>query len=278
MKVFLSIVLTPYLIAVLFRFNTQPFPEGICRIFDCSSFALTPFNYFISAALIFLSVMNILEKKIIFILSAYCFLCIAILSLERSNGVYHREEVWSMILLIQLLVYVIASFKKKSVEEKFSFIRDKGMQYSRQMIAAAYVISGITKLQTAGLNWIIDSPNFAIQVVKSYSSKYYDTGNVYFLQKGEIVSQLILNHPHLIQLLFAGALMLELFAFVAVLNRKSAFWYGLLLLAMQIGIFYFLSFSILSFLSCVLIFLINLPHWLDRLIARAMKEPTIAIS
>lgn len=278
MKVFLSIVLTPYLIAVLFRFNTQPFPEGVCRIFNCSSFAVIPFNYFISAALICLSVMNILERKIIFTLSAYCFLCITILSLERSNGVYHREEIWSMVLLIQLLVYVVAFFKKKSDEEKFSFIRVKGMQYSRQMIAAAYVISGITKLQTAGLNWIIDSPNFAIQVVKSYSSKYYDTGNTSFLQRGEFVSQIILNHPHLIQLLFTGALIIELFAFVVVLNRKSAFRYGLLLLAMQLVIFYFLHFSILSFLSCVLIFLINLPHWLDRLIARVMKEPTIVTS
>lgn len=143
-------------------------------------------------------------------------------------------------------------------------LKSERIQFPIQIIAAGYTLAGISKLYESGLGWVAQAPQASIQMLKNYCYAYYDTGDNLYLDKGMQLTTYALEHANTIKTLFAVSLFLELFACLALINKKSAFIYGLLLTSMHIGIFYFMHIIIIPVFIPMLTFMVNpwgLVYW-----------------
>ena len=100
----------------------------------------------------------------------------------------------------------------------------------------------------------------ALQSRKAIGDKYVIEGSELLLMKLEIVPVFILEHPELMLILLSFSLFVELFAFVAVFNKKYAFTWGLLLAIMHLGIFISMNVAVFPVIISMIIFFINPVH------------------
>ncbi|CAN5455354.1 hypothetical protein BH23VER1_BH23VER1_00210 [soil metagenome] len=142
---------------------------------------------------------------------------------------------------------------------------------SQQLIAAAYVVSGISKLVATGGMWVRDIPNIALQFEKNQLMEYYNT----LVPPAEAANRgaigFIAEHPDLARLLFGGGLALELFAVLALWNRGmlALFGIGLWLLHASISELMHLGFAYNKWVLAI--FFINLPFWAARIYSRVTR-------
>ena len=178
---------------------------------------------------------------LMFLLSLFAF------TLEESSGFLNRHYLYTAIFFVQFLAYL--SNSKRLKEER--------VQFAIQIIAAGYVLAGISKLRQSGLEWVTDAPLVSIQIIKGYCFNYFNTGNVKEFELGTQHANFILRHKYAVESIFAASLFLELFAWIAIINRRAAFVYGLLLFAMHIGIKYLMNILIGSIAYPMVVFTIN---------------------
>ena len=74
--------------------------------------------------------------------------------------------------------------------------------------------------------------------------------------------------------LLAGSLTLELFALTAAVNKSYARFYGIALLLMHIGIYYFMDILIVSFAVPMVFVMINPFYLAVFLYDKMLKKPT----
>ena len=125
------------------------------------------------------------------------------------------------------------------------------------MVAGTYVVSALTKLiQSHGL-WFKDAPYFGLQITKALGmAKHGDYGPGRDL---DWLAQFFIDHPSMAKLAIGGALPLELLAFLALRNRRSAALFGLGLFvfhstvteAMHLGFIYHKTLLIVLFVNPV---------------------------
>jgi hypothetical protein len=174
-------------------------------------------------------------------------LCLILFSLEESNGILMRCGLYTMIFFAQFMAYLRHTDKMKA----------ERIQYSIQIVAAGYMLAGISKLRDSGLAWITDSPLGSIQIIKSYCNYYFDSGEIAQLQKGIELSGVVLKHALIVKILFGLSLMFELFAWISLRSKKYALIYGLLLLSMHIGIYYFMNILVIAIFYPMVAVMIN---------------------
>ena len=96
--------------------------------------------------------------------------------------------------------------------------------WTRQLIAASYVASAITKLWISHGNWLKETPYFGLQIAKATGQAYYE-----WLQPPDNAAwlgQFLFDHPLIAAILIGVALPLELFAFIGLHNRRAALFFG----------------------------------------------------
>jgi hypothetical protein len=246
------------IIIVSGKYHSQPFPEGICIYFNCSIIHSSVFRTLLLSASILFSILYVMEWKMHFTTFILSSISILVFSLERSNGIYHREELFSLILIAQFFAY-LRFFLSKSLIKKDVMPQSMAMFFSISVISGAYMIAGITKLQTSGIYWVTESPNVAIQVLQSMEHKSIDNGIKQLVPYGHWLADFIILFPNLIRLIFAFALVAELMAFLSLLGKKQSKRYGYLLLLLHFGMFLMLFVKLVVFIGCVLIFMVNIP-------------------
>lgn len=226
------------------------YPTGLCAFFDCS---LLTSNYTF-AVLIFigviLAILYILEKWMPFTTFLMFFISLLIFTLEESNGILNRNSLYSMAFLAQFFAYYRNNNNNNN-------LKSERIQFPIQIIAAGYVLAGISKLKESGLNWITSAPQASIQILKNYCYAYFDTGQVHYLNHGMKLVNFTLENVLFIKIIFASSLFLELFAWIAIKNKQNALIYGLLLTAMHLGILYFMHIMIVSIFAPMIIFMVN---------------------
>lgn len=123
------------------------------------------------------------------------------------------------------------------------------------VIAGGYVVCGLVKLINSDFQWIQKVPLLAVQLLKTNWANYYDTLEQppQWLQQA---AQLIIEHPHLARVFFGAGLALELFAFVVLISRPWAFWFGLGLVSLHVGIMHVMNLTFMQHIYAVLIFLV----------------------
>lgn len=240
-------------------YTTQKFPHGIAHFADLTWLAPHPFGLAWKLVTAFgLGVYAVGKAPGIALLPA---LVIAILTgtlvTSQSQNVNHTWQLGTLILLAQFLIYAWPKPRTEWLRPSLPTHR-LAIYASTIVFAASYVVCGIVKLKNSDFQWIQKAPLLAVQLLKSNWSTYYSTLQPMpeWLAKA---TQAIVDHPHLARLFFGSGLVIELCAFVVLINRKFAFWGGLIIIVMHLSISKLMDLNFEYHIAAALIFLVNLP-------------------
>lgn len=265
MKIFFAYQFFLFSNYILYKFNSIPHPVGIYRLIGHSYFPDHTIKIGISIFVVILLALYIADIKMIVSTLSLFMISVLIFSIGESNGMWGRNGLLSLIFLAQFIAYI---FHYNGIGLSLSRNR---VQFSLQAIAAVYTLAAISKINTSGINWLTDSPNLALQVLKSFNYEYITTGDVSYKVAGVSQANWIIQHPLLTKILLGGSLISEAFSFLILINKKWAFVYGLLLLSMHIGIKVFMDIFFPTISLPMVAFCIN-PLYLAIVLIMACKS------
>jgi hypothetical protein len=269
----LSLWILP-VIKVIGRYQSIPFPEGLCLFFDFTFVIQPPFSFIVILCAIAFSVLYLFERSMIITTLSLALISVVVFSIERSNGIFHRKELLSVVFIVQSVAYVRYYLGSKNLKSQTT-ATNLAMKYSVQAIAAGYMIAGITKLQNSGIGWITESPNMVVQIIKSFSQKSIDTQFAFLFDYGKYMSDMLIQYPNFIKVAFTAALLIELFAFIAMLGKRSARTYGFVLLTLHIAMLAMMGIVLAAFVGLLFIYLINIPGFVINLFNRLKRNRQI---
>ena len=250
-------------ITIFIKNNFIPMPIGVLSFLQPNSSIDISFKLMSLITIMIAIYFYISEKQMIWVTLFLFITSVLVFSIEESNGIFRRNDLFSFIFFSQFFSYV---FKAKNID---SNIEKNRVQFSVQVIAVGYTLSAISKLNASGLNWIFDGRKMPLQIMKSFFYSYVNDGNIFFIQKG---NDMIFNSNLYLVYFFLGfSFFLEFFAVISIFNKKISFIYGLLLLVMHIGIYWVLDIAIKGIYIPMLIFMIN-PLFLFWIILKEIKN------
>ncbi|MEZ0390464.1 MAG: hypothetical protein ACAI34_25520, partial [Verrucomicrobium sp.] len=192
------------------------------------------------------------------------FFSIGIGTLANSQGAAnHSTQLISMILLGQFIAYLwprkeeLGAAPSSWVLPSLS-VHQKGIYVSMVVFAASYVVSAYMKLDNSDWKWIQNVPNLAVELQKSNWSEYYDTLTPVPDSLNAVVDMMH-NHPNFARILFGSGLFIELFAFLALMGRRWAFFYGIIIILFHLSVSRLMQLDFWYHMGAALFFLVNLP-------------------
>lgn len=205
------------------------------------------------------------------------FFAVGIGTLAASQGAAnHSTQLCTMILMGQYLVYTFPFFatQRSDINRWLApapAIHRLAFHVSMVIFVAGYVVCGWVKLQNSDWHWIEKVvPGLALELQKTNWSAYYDTLDPVPPLLATTVD-LISQHPTLARLFFGTGLLIELFAFLALLGRRWAFFLGLAIIALHLSISRLMQLDFWYHIWAAAIFLLNLPG-LARTFSRKKPE------
>ncbi len=248
------------------HFTGQPVPNGLAHWMDftfLSDPAVVLWLRWIYGAMIGLYVLGIWRMLSLPVLAA---VLVSYGTLGNSQGaINHITQIFVLVVLGQVVsAWHSGLWLRRRITDKSEYRRqanDNLIHATLQVMAAVYVVSGLTKLINSGGEWIWSVPNLAVQFAKNLDMAYYNT-----LQTPEggtvAVIAWIAEWPNAARLLFGTGLVLELFAFLALLRREWAALMGLSLLLMHATISHIMHLGFFYNKILLLVFFINIPFWI----------------
>jgi len=258
------------IITIFIKNNFIPMPIGVLSFLQPNSSVDFYFKLMSLFTIMIAIYFYISEKHMIWITLFLFLISVLVFTIEESNGIFRRNDLFSFIFFSQFLSYI---FKAKNID---SNIQKNRVQFSVQVIAIGYTLSAISKLSASGLNWVFDGRKMPLQIMKSFFYSFVNDGNNFFIQKGNEMIKTFNNNLYLIYFLLGFSLFLEFFAVVSIFNKKISFIYGLLLLVMHIGIYWVLDIAIKGIYIPMLIFMVN-PLFLFWIILKEIKNRCIML-
>ena len=253
------------IIIIFIKNNFIPMPIGVLSFLQPNSSVDFYFKLMSLITIMIAIYFYISEKHMIWITLFLFLISVLVFTIEESNGIFRRNDLFSFIFFSQFLSYI---FKAKNID---SNIQKNRVQFSVQVIAIGYTLSAISKLSASGLNWVFDGRKMPLQIMKSFFYSFVNDGNNFFIQKGNEMIKTFNNNLYLIYFLLGFSLFLEFFAVISIFNKKISFIYGLLLLVMHIGIYWVLDIAIKGIYIPMLIFMVN-PLFLFWIILKEIKN------
>lgn len=183
-----------------------------------------------------------------------------------QGAMHHGQQIIGLTLFGQLLASVWSAFRRRGRDsllwQDSAHHRDCSMFLCQQMIAAGYVITGLTKFEKSKGDWIEDSPNLVVQFEKNRQMDFYNKLQPSDDAATQWMSDFLINYPILGMILFGGVIFLEFGAFFALFNRVILALWGLALLAMHLSISVIMKLDFFYNELILLIFFVNLPFWI----------------
>ncbi len=183
--------------------------------------------------------------------------CIGTLITSQSKNVNHTWQLVTLMLLAQFIIYAWR-FRKSELLRPDLAVHRLAAHASTVVIAASYVVSGVVKLVNSDFLWIKKVPLLSLQLLKSNWAGYYDT-----LERPpewlERATQLVVDYPNLARLFFGTGLLIELVAFVVLINRRWAFIGGLTIILLHLSISQVMRLDFEYHIAAAFIFLVNVP-------------------
>ena len=264
-RVALALVLFDFLPKSL-SFHAQPVPNGIARWMDITFVANQPvytvLKYAAYACLVLFGLGKFPRITTTFLFA----LTLVIGTLTNSQGaIGHGYNALSLVVLGTALGYLVFPvWRRFATESPKAKPDDLAMHCSMQMLAAVYVIAGITKLiKTQGM-WVFQTPYLAVDVIKANAQAHYNYFAPERLEFADSAARLIVDHSVLAQVIFGGGLALELFAFLALWSRWWAVIIGVGMYALHESISLLMKLSFLHNKQLLLVYFIGLPLLLAR--------------
>ncbi len=243
--------------------TAQPNPSGIANLIDLtflSNATVYQSGYWLTMAGLLLYVTGVAMP---FSLGFATIFHILVLTLYNSQGSQtHSIQVISLVLLAQWVVFLWGAIRRSEAPLKHK-LSDLAIHYSLQAIAAVYVIAGVIKvIRTKGM-WAWNSPDIAVELLKTNAQKYYEYLEIDGAYEHRLkVATWLIENPWLARILLSGGLFLELFAFLALYNRTAGLIGGVFLLLLHYGIEVTMGLDFKNNSAMIWIFLINVPFWL----------------
>ena len=247
-------------------FRDQPHPNGLAHFMDLTFFAdpetmgLIRQLYWLCAPLYVAGIALPVTLGWIFFVHA------GVASLCNSQGaIGHMTQAGSLVLLAQWL----ASLWRLGVSRgglKEALLGSRAamklaMDWSRQGLAAAYVVSALAKLHHSKGLWIWKTPLLELQVRKTNDMQYYNELSLPPKIMGWLADPLF-DHPWLARIVLGAALPLELFAFLLCFNRRMAALFGVALWVFHSTVSELMRLGFALNKQMLVIFCINLPFWI----------------
>ncbi len=239
------------------NFTTQSIPVGLAHFID--------FTFLSNATLwtickaVTLLLIPVYAANIAFLptVSWFLFTAVSCGTLQNSQGgISHVNQPLALIFLGQWLY---------GWYQLRAGVSDQRMQIhiSKVILASCYVTAAITKLLVTDGTWMWRAPELAIQIIKATGDSYY-SGGVPPSAFPEYVAVSMVEHPWVTRLIVGPALLLELFAFLMLRDRRTAFVYALALIAGHEVIYALMKLAFWQWELLLLILFINPPYWLTK--------------
>ncbi len=242
--------------------KAQPHPMGFGMFIDFSFLSNDAIEQPLRALTAVSLVLYAIGLPSIFTLFVPLFFNLGIATLKNSQGaVGHTAQAVSLVLLSVWLAGVWAWWckrKGKALPHDFS-AGEFEASWARQGLAAAYVVSGITKLIVSKGLWIGTTRYLPLHIVKNCDMEYYDTIKPEAL-KLDWLPQLMMDHQWISAAMFGIALPLELFAFFAANNRRAAAVFGIGLIGFHESVTRLMNLSFIYNKALLLAFFVA-PWW-----------------
>jgi len=249
-------------------YSTQPEPTGLARLFDLTFLSDPSINHWSVVFFCLALPFYIAGIGLPVVIGWMLWVQVGMASFCNSQGfIGHTTQVVSLVLLAQWLASLWTLLPGRDgwrgLVTSSTRAMNLSMDWSRQTLAACYVVSAICKVVASGGLWIWKAPLFALQITKANQMQFYSTlepspGNMAWL------SQLLLDHPALARIIIGSALPLELFAFLMCFNRGVGAIYALLLVIFHSTVSEVMSLGFVFNKFLLLILCVNVPYWLWR--------------
>jgi len=254
-------------------FPNQPHPAGLARLIDltwlsdpahlllCQRIALAGLAVYVSGRCLWLA------------LPVVCFIQVAINSLYNSQGyTFHGHQLVGLALLAQTVVVVsLAAYHRLTSPQPRAQqqlqIAAMILFYSQMAVAAAYMVSVVSKVRNSRGQWLFNSHYHAVQLIKTDRQHYYSDptpetrpGTSQSAAKAEWVAA----HPTVSRIMFAGGFFGELLVFLGLKNRRWAVLAGISVIGLHWGIAFIMDLSFPLNEKLVLLLFLNPAYWLRR--------------
>ncbi len=144
--------------------------------------------------------------------------------------------------------------------------------FSLQMTAAAYVVSGVSKLLRSGFDWVRDIPNIPLQFEKNHLMWYYNTLEEPTRATSDFAVQVTIDYPQLAQTFFSIGLILELTAFLILWRRSLALLWGLGLFMLHTFVTELMNLQFFFNKTALILLAVNLPFWLVAIALHCRRQ------
>ena len=240
------------------RFSEQPFPLGVSTLIDFSCLARPAAAAWVEWALLASIVLYIAGRAMVLATGVMLAAWVAAGALASSQGALgHKTQLLAMVLIGQLFAYVQASRARGA-----NGAHGLAVYYSQEVIAAGYILAGLTKIVLSRGRWIEQIPLVVTEIAKTHGQTYYSTLQQGVIERGDAIATVILAHPNLTRVLFGCGGLLEISAGVALLGRRSAFAVGIGLLAMHWAIAELMLIEFPENEALLAIYFVNVPFLL----------------
>lgn len=252
--------------------NVQPTPNGIAKFVDLTFLANPAVQNGVIIAFFIAGFFYVIDRFAMPALGIIVAIMVAKGTLINSQGaINHSLQLLTLVLLAQFIVQFIAAIKKWTPSEK----QIQAVHWSKIVIVASYVSSAFVKLFASNVFWIARVPFLALQIIKSNLQAYYT--DLEPMATGWVAEfpYWVASHPNLARIFFSAGLMLELFAFLALINRRWALAMGVIILLFHESISFLMNIDFKNHVWLVAIFFINIPWLLVSASRRAAGRPAL---
>jgi hypothetical protein len=195
--------------------------------------------------------------------------------LNSQGAIGHTSQIVSLAILAQLAAWswALASKWRGATWANRLEIERLGVNWTMQMIVAAYVISALTKLVKSEGRWILDTPYFGLQIIKANDMDYYNTLEPVSGSSMDWLAGWVMNSPAAAMVFIGSGLILELFCFVGLFNRRLACVTGLILILFHSTVSVMMELDFIFNEYLLAIYFVNVPYWLWRAGSKIFSKP-----
>lgn len=179
-----------------------------------------------------------------------------VFSYYESFGMRGEYGLFVLLFLVQAVAYY---------RQKDSSSYKEHFQFSLQIIAAAYILAGISKIVESGVVWFNEEAiNFVLQSYHATYEKYSTYGVLAEHQRAEYIFNWMVENLYFTKFLLFLSIALEIFSFVLVLGKKRAMYYGVLLIGFHIGIFIAFRLVLFTIVISMIVLVFNPVYWIAK--------------
>ncbi len=256
------------------KFTTQPKPNGLAHWFDFTFLGDPSTCHALWVGWNVALVLYVLGLAMPLTLGYLVFCSVSYGTLGNSQGwVGHTFQGVTLVIVAQWFASLWSLVRCGWKRLLFSPERAVRLEvyWTQQMLVAAYTVSAVSKLIGSRGRWMWETPLFGLQIRKSTEQDYYNslTGS---LTENQGLAQALIDHPWLARLVISPALPLELCFCLALLNRRIAAVYGLLIIFFHTMVTEMMRLGFAYNKQMLFIFFCNAPFWIVVLVRRFKPE------